>query len=267
MLRRRHRRQGRPADLGRRAADHAEGGLDRGRPLRAAVQAGRPQGRLQPERLLGLGAQLDHVALRLRPHARLRPGDRRVLAAVRQRQRLRGRRGRLHAQGRRLRRLVLLEVRRPRACRSGLCHVLRRRHRRQGRPADLGRRAADHAEGGLDRGRPLRAAVQAGRPQGRLQPERLLGLGAQLDHVALRLRPHARLRPGDRRVLAAVRQRQRLRGRRGRLHAQGRRLRRLVLLEVRRPRACRSGFRHDGDYWQKGRDGSALDEPVDPGVY
>lgn len=93
MLRRRHRRQGRPADLGRRAADRSEGGLDRGRPLRAALQAGRPQGRLRPQRLLGLGAQLDHVALRRGPHARLRPGDRRALAAVRQRQRLRGHAG------------------------------------------------------------------------------------------------------------------------------------------------------------------------------
>ena len=54
--------------------------------------------------------------------------------------------------------------------------------------------------------------------------------------------PHARLRPDDRSVLAAVHQRQVLHGRRRRLHAQGRRLRRLVLLEVQRPRSCRSAF-------------------------
>ena len=122
----------------------------------------RPQGRLQPQRQLGLGTQLDHVALRLRPHARLRLGDRRVLAAVRQRQRLRGRRGRLHAQGRATPSSGAYSKYGDPAPVAQVCgHVLRRRHRRQGRPADLGRRAADHAEGGLDRGRPLRAAVQA----------------------------------------------------------------------------------------------------------
>ena len=138
MFGRRHRRQGCSADLGCRSEHYAEERLDCGRPLRTAFQADWPQGRLRPRWQLGLGAQLDHVALRLRPHARLRLGDRRVLAAVHQRQVLHGRRRRLHAQGRRLRRLVLLEVQRPRSCRSAFGKLHRYRPGCFGRPADVG---------------------------------------------------------------------------------------------------------------------------------
>ena len=209
-FRHRHGCPGRGADVGRRRYVYARQRRHGGRSVRGGIFGGGPCGRLR-NRPIRLVSQHDNLALR-RARAGLGQRHGQVLAAVRQRKARRCGRERRGACARRFGGVVVFRLGRDAARRRNLRQRRGLREKRRGRARDMGRLDANHARTRRHGGRSVRRPVREGGPCGRYG-HRPIRLVSQHDNLALR-RARARLERGDGRLLAAVRQRRILPGRR-----------------------------------------------------